>query len=231
MNIQCFFEHLDRLFQEKRIEDAGLWIVQCRQEAEESEDMQALLAILNEEIGYARSRGEHERSLKAFADAEKVMLLLGLPESPAMATTLLNGATAYRAAGDYKKALELYKTAERVYRTCGIHNTYENASLFNNMSILYDQLDMYEEAISCLRKAREIIVTFPDCEAELATTDTNMGLIHLRHGQKNAAMRELNRAKAVFESLEREDAHYWSVLGGLAQAYYVMGDYKESISL
>ena len=39
MNIQEFFEQLDRLFQEKRIEDAGRWIVQSRQEAEAEEDL------------------------------------------------------------------------------------------------------------------------------------------------------------------------------------------------
>ena len=42
MNIQEFFEQLDRLFQEKRIEDAGRWIVQSRQEAEAEEDLQSL---------------------------------------------------------------------------------------------------------------------------------------------------------------------------------------------
>ncbi len=231
MNIQGFFERLDRLFQEKRIEDAGCWIVQSRQEAEAEEDLQSLLAILNEEIGYARSRGEHDRSRGAFADAEQLMRRMALPESPAMATTLLNGATAYRAAGDFKKAMELYREAERVYRVCGIQGTYENASLFNNMSILYDQMEMYEEAVSCLEKAREIIKTFPDCQGELATTDTNMGLIYLRHGQKEEGMKMLNRAKQLFDSLDGEDAHYWSALGGLAQAYYMVGNYEDSISM
>ena len=41
----------------------------------------------------------------------------------------------------------------------------------------------------------------------------------------------LNRAKEQFDRIEGEDAHYWSVLGGLAQAYYEFGDYVKSIAM
>lgn len=232
MDGKAFLEGLDALFREKKIEAAGEWLERHHVQAEEEADPGSLLLVLNEEIGYYRSVSRHERACRAFEDSREVMEQLGIREGASYATTLLNGATAYRAAGNYEKALKLYAQSEAAYVEAGIEGTYENAGLYNNMSLLFEKIGKKEEAIQSLRKALDIIRKLPDCEVETATTYTNLGLLYLGLGRKNAAMEELNKARGLFERESgKKDAHYGAALGGLGQAYYEAGDYDTSVAM
>ena len=232
MNVQVFLDGLDELFQKKKTEEAQQWLSAHHEEAKRQGDLEGFLAVLNEEIGFYRSVSRHQEACRAFEQAMELMGILDLREGPAYATTLLNGATAYRAAGDYEKALQLYRKAEEAYEAAGVSGTYENAGLYNNMSILCANVGKRDAAAEYLKKAQKIIEQLPGCEAEAATTHTNLGLLYLDMKELEKAMEELKEARRLFEELPgAEDAHYGAALGGLAQAYCQAGEYESSIAL
>ena len=70
----------------------------------------------NEQIGYYRSISNYEEALKISKEMLELVKELGLQESEAHGTTLLNAATAYRAAGMCEKAIAMYRAAEQIFK-------------------------------------------------------------------------------------------------------------------
>ena len=73
------------------------------------------LALLNELIGYYRSVTRYEDAIVITKKANELVHHMGLQDTISHATTLLNGATAYRSAGEYDVALAMYHVVERIY--------------------------------------------------------------------------------------------------------------------
>ena len=117
MDIQNVLDKLDRLFADNRVDEVEPFLLSRLEQAKEEKDYGSYLSIGNELIGFYRSVSEYE---KAFAISEDVLLLmeeLQLDNTEHFATTLLNTATAYRAAGRYEEALADYARALRIYET------------------------------------------------------------------------------------------------------------------
>ena len=153
MNVENFFETLDSYFEKQQIDQIDPFLVASLEQAKEEEDYGAYITICNEMIGFYRSTSAFE---KAYIAAEDVLLLmeeLNMENTEHFATTLLNAATAYRAAGDYATALRYYKQALQIYDGILQPQDYRYAGLYNNMSILLEKMDENEEAISYAGKA------------------------------------------------------------------------------
>lgn len=230
MNVDKFFETLDSYFAAQEIEKVDPFLVSSLEQAKEEEDYGAYISICNEMIGFYRSISAFE---KAYAAAEDVLLLmeeLKMEHTEHFATTLLNAATAYRAAGDYETALRYYKQALQIYDGILQPQDYRYAGLYNNMSILLEKMEDNEEAIAYAKKALEIIETLEGGEMETATTLTNLALLHFKVSQSETAKELLERALALFErSGENTDAHYSGALAGVAEAWYRMQDYGKAL--
>ena len=93
---------------------------------------------------------------------------LGMSESAEHGTTLVNAATALRAAGQYEAALEAYREAEQIYSICLPSEDARFAGLYNNMSLAYERQNAHEEALSCLQKALSVILQTADAKEESA---------------------------------------------------------------
>ena len=76
----------------------------------------------NEQIRYYRSISNYEEALKISKEMLELVKELGLQESEAHGTTLLNAATAYRAAGMCEKAIAMYRAAEQIFKNLGIQD-------------------------------------------------------------------------------------------------------------
>lgn len=230
MNVDQFYETLDSYFARQEIDKVDPFLVSSLQQAKEEEDYAAYISICNEMIGFYRSISAFE---KAYVAAEDVLLLmeeLQLDHSEHFATTLLNTATAYRAAGDYTQALRYYRQALQIYDGLLQSDDYRFAGLYNNMSILLEKIEENEEAISYAEKALAIIEKLEGGEMETATTLTNLALIYFKVSKPEKAKELLEQALALFEkSGENTDAHYSGALAGVGEAYYHMQDYENAL--
>lgn len=230
MNVDQFYETLDSYFARQEIDKVDPFLVSSLQQAKEEEDYAAYISICNEMIGFYRSISAFE---KAYVAAEDVLLLmeeLQLDHSEHFATTLLNTATAYRAAGDYTQALRYYRQALQIYDGLLPSDDYRFAGLYNNMSILLEKMEENEEAISYAEKALAIIEKLEGGEMETATTLTNLALIYFKVSKPEKAKELLEQALALFEkSGENTDAHYSGALAGVGEAYYHMQDYENAL--
>lgn len=231
MNIEKFFETLDSYFARQELDQVDPFLISSLNQAKEEEDYGAYISICNEMIGFYRSVSAFD---KAYAAAEDVLLLmeeLQMEHTEHFATTLLNAATAYRAAGDYATALRFYKQALQIYDGILQPQDYRYAGLYNNMSILLEKMDQNEDAIAYAGKALAIIETLQGGEMETATTLTNLALLHFKISQAETAKELLERALSLFEkSGENTDAHYSGALAGVAEAWYRMGDYSQALA-
>ena len=230
MNVEKFYETLDSYFEERQIDKVDPFLNASLEQAKAEEDYGAYISICNEMIGFYRSISAFE---KAYIAAEDVLLLmeeLNMENTEHFATTLLNAATAYRAAGDYATALRYYKQALQIYDGILQPQDYRYAGLYNNMSILFEKMNENEEAIAYANKALLIIETLPDSESEIATTMTNLALLYFKAEQPEKAKELLEKALSLFEqSGENTDAHYSGALAGVAEAWYRMQDYDKAL--
>ena len=230
MNVEKFYETLDTYFEERQVDKVEPFLNSSLEQAKSEEDYGAYISICNEMIGFYRSISAFE---KAYIAAEDVLLLmeeLNMENTEHFATTLLNAATAYRAAGDYATALRYYKQALQIYDGILQPQDYRYAGLYNNMSILFEKTNENEEAIAYANKALSIIETIPDSESEIATTMTNLALLYFKAEQPEKAKELLEKALSLFEqSGENTDAHYSGALAGVAEAWYHMQDYDKAL--
>ena len=230
MNVEKFYEALDSYFEKQQVEQIDPFLTASLEQAKEEEDYGAYISICNEMIGFYRSISAFE---KAYIAAEDVLLLmeeLNMENTEHFATTLLNAATAYRAAGDYTTALRYYRQALQIYDGILQPQDYRYAGLYNNMSILLEKMDENEEAIAYAGKALDIIKTLPDSEAQTATSMTNLALIYFKVDRIEEAKGLLETALALFENGGGQtDEHYSGALAGVAEAWYRMGDYAKAL--
>ncbi len=231
MNVDNFFKTLDSYFANQEIDKIDPFLVSSLTQAKEEEDYGAYISICNEMIGFYRSISAFE---KAYVAAEDVLLLmeeLQMENTEHFATTLLNAATAYRAAGDYEVALRYYRQALQIYNGILPPQDYRYAGLYNNMSILLEKMEENEEAISYANKALAIIENLEGGEMETATTLTNLALLYFKISQPEKAKELLERALSLFEKNgENTDAHYSGALAGVAEAWYRMQDYEKALT-
>lgn len=233
MNIDQFFKTLDSYFDTQQIDKVDPFLTESLRQAKEEEDYGAYITICNEMIGFYRSTSAFE---KAYIVSEDVLLLmeeLQLDHTEHFATTLLNAATAYRAAGDYETALRYYRQALQIYDGLLAPNDYRFAGLYNNMSILLEKMDENGSAIDYALKALAIIEQTENSQAETATTMTNLALLYFKTEQPEKAKELLEQAVALFESTGKDgdtNEHYSGALAGVAEAWYRMQDYDKALS-
>lgn len=231
MNTEQFWGHLDNLFQRNEIDKVEPYLLGELEKAKEAEDYPAYIVIGNEMIGFYRSVSQFK---KAFDIAEDVLLLLEelqLENSEHFATTLLNAATAYRAAGELGTAYKYYLQALQIYEGLLPKDDYRFAGLYNNMSILLEQMNENEKAAELSKKALSIVCVLKNSEAEQATTLTNLALLYFKMDKPGEASKALEEALGIFEATggEQTDAHYSAALAGVGEAYFRIGDYENSL--
>lgn len=230
MNIDTFFETLDSYFEKNEIDKIDTFLESSLAQAKAEEDYAAYISICNEMIGFYRSTSAFEKAYTAAQDVLLLMEELKLDHTEHFATTLLNAATAYRAAGDYAQALRFYRQALQIYEGIIPPEDYRYAGLYNNMSILLEKMEENEEAIDCARKALAIMETIEGGEIQTAVTLTNLALVYFKVSEPETAGKLLERALDIFEKDgEDPDEHYSGALAGMGEACYRMGDYTKAL--
>lgn len=229
MEINGFYEKLDRLFATGQIDRAGELIEESRRQAEQEKDREALLAVLNEGMGYYRSIGSRE-ALKQADQALALLGPMGLEGTVQAGTTALNAATAYRAFGENQKAAPLYEKALAVYQSELGEGDYRLAGLYNNLSSLYADEGEFDRAAEELWKALAILERTEGTEAEQAVSYTNLTVSYLRSNRIGEAEQAIQKAITLFEAQPGErDAHYGMALAGKAELHFVKHEFLDAI--
>ena len=200
------------------------------------------LSILNELMGFYRSRGEHAKNQPIINRALNLADSMHLAGTEAGTTTLINAATSLRAAGDYNRAEKIYTQAlNESAATLGTKNR-KLAALHNNLSMLYSETGRTSEAIEELNQALEILQntsTDPDCDIDIAATHTNLALAMLQDFSQNSAVNTTDVLDSAFEHAStsvrmyvagnnEDQPHYASALAGFAQVQCARGEYAQA---
>ena len=174
MEIQKILTRYDSYLNMGKLKDAEALLLLSLQDAEEEGLYGARLTLLNELEGLYRSTGRARQALEISEKALALISVLGLTGQEPHAVTLLNGATACRAAGENEKALQMYRRAEQILRDLGQEEGYLMTALYNNISQAYLDLQQPQQALHYQQQALTQIRKFPDTKAEEATTQISM---------------------------------------------------------
>lgn len=229
MDIRQTLAGLDGLFARKELAQVEPFLLEALAQAERENDQAARLTILNELVGYYRSISRTQDSLQRAVQALAAVAEMGLAGTAVCATTLINAATAYRAAGDLAHAALLYEDALAIFDKTG-EGGYTLASLLNNMSQVYQTLGEHEKALPLLERALALLTPLDGADAEIATTHSNLALSLMALHQRSAAQAHINQALAIFEGGEGpRDAHYGAALAAAGELAYLGHDYAGAV--
>ena len=203
--------------------------------ADELHDAGAQLSILNELIGFYRSQSRHDDAVAVSTRALDLVTDMGLTGTDAHASTLTNAATALRAGGRHKDALGLYRQALATSQVTMAPTDRRLAALHNNLSILFSEMQDPAQAAAELAEALTILEASSDDPArdiDIATTCTNLALVHFTLGQHDEAAACVERSMAIFRAGRHEnDAHYASAVAGHAEACFRIGRLDDAAAL
>ncbi|WP_391496306.1 DUF4037 domain-containing protein [Gardnerella swidsinskii] len=206
------------------------------------------LSILNELMGFYRSRGEHAKNQPIIDKALDLAKKMDLAGTEAGTTTLINAATSLRAAGDYDRAEKIYTQAlNESAETLGAKNR-KLAALHNNLSMLYSETGRTHDAIEELNQALEILQntsTDPERDIDIAATHTNLALAMLQECSQECSHpnTSTNSKSATLDSAfehastsvrmyvagnNENQPHYASALAGFAQVQCARGEYAQA---
>ena len=230
MSISAMFEEVSGLFAAGRGNEVEAVLARHLSAAESDADLSYQLAVRNEQIGFYRNTGDNVRSL-SMCQAALDLLDRGAAASEAdRATTLLNVATAYRAAGQSARAVELYTEAEALYWKELSPTDPFLAALYNNAAQAYLQLDEPLRAAEYLSLALGILECNPGTEEQIALTHSNIAVLYLRVGELDEAGEHLQKARAISDTLP-DSANRGAILGALASLNYQKGNFADAVSL
>lgn len=230
-------EGLDDIFARKQMNQVEPYLQSHLKSFMESGDASGVITVVNELIGFYRSMGEHEKSMFYCGQILSFLEMCKLKGTVPYATTLLNVATANRAAGKSQEAMEYYKQVESIYIEHLEKTDYRFAGLYNNLSILYEETGAYEKAVEVLEKALKIIELYGEqTRIELATTYTNLAACYMKQAQSdmdNTSAERLKKveacakkAKEIFGKEGENDYHYGALLSVLGELSYKKEDYQ-----
>ncbi|MBT1177347.1 DUF4037 domain-containing protein [Bifidobacterium callimiconis] len=227
-DVNGFIQGLDAIFSaHDAATKAEPYLLHALDEARRLNDDAGQLTVINELLGFYRSQGRHADNLPLVTESLELAKRMGLEGSDAWTTTLINAATAMRAAGKYDDAERLYRDAlESAEKTLSPTDR-RLAALHNNLSILYSETNRYEPAEQELRKALHILESSSVNAAEdvdVASTHTNLALILLNADRDDEAMKHAAEALRIYKRGHLENsAHFASALAGYAQACFHAG--------
>ncbi|WP_404801581.1 DUF4037 domain-containing protein [Bifidobacterium platyrrhinorum] len=230
---QRFLKGLDAIFDaHDAAEKAGPYLEQAAVDAENAGDDAGLLTVLNETMGFYRSQGRHEENQWIVQRAIELALRMGLEGSEAWATTLINCATAMRAAKRYDQSEDLYRQALSCAEKVFSPTDRRIAALHNNLSMLYSETGRLGKAESELREALRIVEASSvnaDEDIDVASSHTNLALVLLQEGKLEGADWHADKALLIYAAGHLEhSAHYASALAGLAQVRYAEHRYADA---
>lgn len=231
MNINSFIENLDKLYEEKRLNEVEPFFNESLVQAVAEKDDSAQFTILNEMMGFFRDTSQYDKSIKACHQCIDLMKHMGIEGTVDYATSLQNIANAHRAAGLLQESLDFYEEVFQIYEKNIPAGDYRLASLNNNIALLYQEMGDFEKAVEHLKKALDIIQKIEGTEIEVATTYSNLAASLLELNQINEAVEYLEKALTIYRKDKVKNFHYSAALSAMAAAQCKLGEYEKAVPL
>lgn len=156
------------------------------EEAKKSGDKRGEFAVKNELMGLYRNRGKRD---EAIATAMQTIALgeeIGMENTEAFGTALLNAATVYKAFGENQKASPLFERAEKILSEKLDEFAYKRGGMYNNMALNFTDLGKFDEAEAAYKKAIDIMMKNEYGELESAISWLNLAnMYEKRDGLEN----------------------------------------------
>lgn len=235
MDMKQIYGTLQQFFAEGRMAEAEDYLIERMKQAQQIADYNSLIMLLNEMIGLCRESGQKEKSLAYGSQVIELMQQLDMQDSEAYATTLLNVATACRAAGKHVEAYRFYMEVFPLYEKWLAPGDWHFASLYNNMSLLFQETEEYERAAECQGKALAVLDALPGRAFEGAVTHANLATtlckIAEQEGSEDIAVQAAKEAMLAirsFEGLGVNDVHSAAALAAYGDALMLLKQYEEA---
>ena len=219
---QAFLAALDEVFASGRgLSDAEDLITEALAKARAEHHSSGELLAINELLGLYRSQGKHDLTERWAVRALAVVATAGLDGTQAHATTLINCATAHRAAGRWSQAQQHYELALELSLASMAPDDKRLAALHNNLSLLYTDLGDHQQAKEHLLTALAILTAStpePELDPDVAGTHGNLALTCLALGDLDAARGHADAAMRIYAAAGLEaNPHYAGALASRAQ--------------
>lgn len=235
-DVRAFAAGLDRIFAAHQgATHAEPYLLDALAAAEASGDDGAALTILNELLGLYRSLGKHHEGTLTATRTLALADRMGLGGTDAYATTLINVATAHRAAGLYREALDGYARALTIAEATMPATDRRLAALHNNLAILHGAMGDAESAHRELVAALTILEASsvdPGRDLDIATTLTNLSITCHDLGRSAEATDHAARSLQIFRvGGHEDDAHFGAAVAGHAEASFRLGNFADAVAL
>lgn len=252
MDMKQVYDKLEQMFQTGQSDRVEDYLIENIKQAQQEGDYNSVIMLLNELIGFCRETSQKEKSLAYSSQVLGVMQKLGMTDSVAYATTLLNVANACRAAGKLDESYQFYMEVFPLYEKYLEPDDFYYAALYNNMSLLFQEKQEYEQSVECLEKALGIILQKENNTFEVAVTRTNIASslcelsiqtskqekeLHVKKEElgydkpmqiAKEALSEAREAIEGFRSLEVMDVHMAAACCAYADALVLVKQYEEA---
>ena len=236
MDMKQIYAKLQQFFAAGQTAEAEDFLIEMMKQAQQIDDYNSLIMLLNEMIGLCRESGQKEKSLAYGSQVLQLMQQLGLQDSEAYATTLLNIATACRAAGKHVEAYQFYMEVFPLYEKWLEPGDWHFASLYNNMSLLFQETGEYERAAECQGKALAVLEAIDGRRFEGAVTHANLAttLCMIAEQEESAdiagqAAQEAMTAIRTFDELGVKDVHSAAAFAAYGDAMLLLEEYAEAV--
>ncbi|MHB1315341.1 MAG: tetratricopeptide repeat protein [Christensenellales bacterium] len=187
------------------------------------------IAVHNELGSYYRGISKYEQSTEAFRMAGEMIARHMGKSSVEYATLLSNLGGTYRLMKKNEEALSAFLESMQIYQNFDMTDQYMYAAVLNNIALLHQELGEYDTAIGYLTKALGIIKNKPWYTHDVATTYSNLAIMHLYKGDKAAAEECLQKSTKLFQSLEgSQQIHYAAAFNNLASYHYYAKEYDKA---
>lgn len=215
LDTQQFLTQLDQLFAtHAAATQVERYLLDSLRTTQQAHDAAGEFTVLNEILGFYRSQGMHEKNIAMVEQLITLAQSMHIEGSEAWTTTLINVATAYRAAGDFEQAKHWYSEAlSAAEQTFGSHDR-RLAALHNNLSMLYSETGELARAAAELEQALTLITqasTDPSRDIDVASTHTNLALVlaqldqqETRQTQKHNTDGERNQNDEFIQNSEHD---------------------------
>lgn len=236
MDIQDFFENYEKTFWQGSQEKTEAFLRASIAQAEAEKDEHSLVTILNEAAGYFRNVSKCAEAMQAADRALGILERLGYQDSVPYGTTLLNAATAYRAAGRSPKALDMFSASLALLQKRLPATDHRLAALHNNISAIHQEQERLPEALESLRKAADILESNTELTDDTAIVLTNLAMLLLRMERGEEALASLEKATALFRRAARErgDAaalapQYAAAMAGMGEVHFRLKEFGKAV--
>ena len=233
MNITTILETYDSMFGKFSLDQIEDYLTEQIQNAKSSNDLESLMTLLNEIIGFCRDTTQKEKALNYCKELFDVLDQLKLNGTMPYATSLLNIANAYRAFNLPNESIDLYHGVYEIYQQNLQKTDFLYASLFNNWSLVYQEIGQFEKSVELLFQALKIVDLYQDAIIPQATTRTNLGNSFIGIGTKTAydeAALYIQQALDLFEKDGGVDFHYSAALVSMADLLISKKEYQRAIT-